>query len=183
MAKTKKLQYCASNRKEYNKAMVRRESLTVWISEEIMKSWHNSELSGKKGASNRYTFIAIEMMASLGEIYHLPLRAIQGLTIAIFEMMEINLDVPDFSTLCRRRKSLSIAMPLKTKDPAIHMVVDSTGVKVYGEGEWKVLQYGYNNLTSWRELHIAIDEASKEILLAVIEGEIEQVTADSAYDR
>jgi hypothetical protein len=115
--------------------------------------------------------------------------------------MGIDLYVPDHSTLSRRLGTLSIAIPVVPNSEARHVVVDSTGVKVYGEGEWKTRQHGVSKRRTWRKLHLGIDEATGEILAAVvstnnvndgevlpdlldqIEDEIDQVSGDGAYDQ
>ena len=116
-------------------------------------------------------------------------------------MLRLNLPVPDYTSLCRRRKSLKVALPRRhTKEP-LHLVVDSSGVKVYGEGEWKTLLHGRARRRKWLKVHIAVDERSNEIvsvhvsgnevadgdvlceLLGQVEGKIEKVIADKAYDR
>ncbi len=201
MPKPKKAKYRVRNWREYNASLVKRGSLTVWVEEGIATQWENKEKSGKRGASNTYSDLAIETMAQIGEVYHLPLRATEGLMISIISLMKLTIAVPDYSTLCRRRKSLEIKLRAKAKATARHIVVDSTGVKIYGEGEWKVRQHGWSKRRTWRKLHLAIDEESQEILVAVvtenniddaemmpvlldnIEGEITQVSADGAYDK
>jgi IS5 family transposase len=200
MRKQKKTRYQIRNWKHYNRALVGRGSLTLWVSEEVVVAWR-AEASGQRGAPKRYSDLAIETMASLKEIYHLPLRATQGFVQSIMELMGIDLTVPDYSTLCRRRKQLKIAMPALRKSEPTHLVVDSTGLKVFGEGEWKVRQHGYSKRRTWRKLHLSIDESTQEILiaalttndvddgemlcemLAVIDDELSQVSADGAYDK
>ncbi len=115
--------------------------------------------------------------------------------------MGIGLPVPEHSTLSRRLGKVSVALPVVPSRGAIHVVVDSTGVKVYGEGEWKVRQHGVDKRRSWRKLHVGVNEATGEILAVVvstnnvsdddaladildgIEEEIEQVSGDGAYDK
>jgi hypothetical protein len=110
MAKTKKTTYRVRNWKEYNASLVRRGSLTVWVEEGIAKQWENHVKRGKPGASPKYSDLAIETMAMIGEVYHLTLRATEGLMLSIIALMKLSLDVPDYSTLCRRRKSLEIKL-------------------------------------------------------------------------
>ena len=107
-------------------------------------------------------------MAMLGEVYHLALRANEGLMSSIIEIMKLGLATPDHSTLCRRRKKLVVELRVKAKQEVRHIVVDSTGVKIYGEGEWKVRQHGWSKRRTWRKLHIAVDEETKEIMVANI---------------
>ena len=107
-------------------------------------------------------------MAAVQAVFSLPGRQTQGFLESLFEMMKLDLSVPDHSTLSRRRASLKIEMPIEKDDKARHLVVDSTGVKVYGEGEWKVLQHGWSKRRTWVKLHICGDELTLEIISACV---------------
>jgi IS5 family transposase len=197
--KTKRT-YRLRNWTEYNASLVQRGSLSVWVSEDVLQIWNNTARTGKRGKPADYTDTAILCMATLEEVYGLPLRATEGLTRSVVRLMGIELAVPDYTTLCRRRKTLSVVLPRLRKSEPLHMVVDSTGIKVYGEGEWKVRQHGISRRRTWRKLHLGVDEASGEFvavvvstnsfkdsqilpdLLEQVEDEISQVTADGAYD-
>jgi len=166
----------------------------------MIAQWRETKRTGKRGAPRTYTETAILCMATLEEVYHLPLRATQGLLLSVVKLLGVDLSVPDYTTLCRRRRSLEVVLPRRRKSEPLHMVVDSTGIKVYGEGEWKVRQHGYTRRRTWRKLHIAVDEATLEFvavvvstnsfkdsqilpdLLEQVEDELEQVSADGAYD-
>ncbi len=180
--------------------LVSRGSLTIWFDQQAIIGWLNPGLSGKPGHPLVYTTLAITCMLTLKAVYHLPLRSTQGLTASLMKLIGIDLPVPHYSTLSRRSASLQVILPRQTKDKAIHLVVDSTGVKVYGEGEWKVRVHGYTRRRTWRKLHLGVDERSGEIvallttdkdvldrwafpeLIEQIEGAIVQVSADGAYD-
>jgi IS5 family transposase len=195
-----KTQYRIRNWSEYSAALKQRGSLTFWVSENALEQWLETEKTGERGASRTYSDRAIEVMATLKALYRYAGRQIEGFVESIFTLMNIPLAVPDHSTLCRRMKTLEIEIPLRPTDKARHVVVDSTGVKVYGEGEWKTRQHGVGKRRTWRKLHLALDEATGEILAIVasgndtadcevlellleqIEGDIEQVSADGAYD-
>jgi len=195
----KKKAYRIRNWSEYNAGLVQRGSLTVWLDEEAIGSWHNGHQSGKRGASYTYSDSAIVCALTLQVIYHLPLRATQGLLLSLFGLLGLALSVPDFSTLCRRRKSVLVPLG-HSHNQNIHLVVDSTGFKVYGEGEWKVRQHGWSKRRTWRKLHLGIDEATGEVLAAVGSGperadkevleelldqvkvSVEQVSGDGGYD-
>ncbi len=197
--KTKRT-YRLRNWRQYNKALVRRGSLTLWVSDEIIARWRETKRTGKRGTPRTYTDTAILCMATLEEVYHLPLRATQGLMLSVVKLLGLDLTVPDYTTLCRRRKTLEVVLPRRQKSEPLHMVVDSTGVKVYGEGEWKVRQHGYSCRRTWRKLHFGVDEATHEFvavtistndfkdsqllpdLLAQVADHITQVSADGAYD-
>jgi IS5 family transposase len=197
--KTKRT-YRLRNWSQYNKALVQRGSLTVWVSEDSLSAWQNTERTGKRGKPAFYADAAILCMATLEEVYRLPLRATEGLTRSVLKLLGIELSVPCYTTLSRRRRSLEVELPRLCKSEPLHLVVDSTGIKVYGEGEWKVRQHGYSKRRTWRKLHLAVDEATHECvavvvstnnfkdsqilpdLLEQVEDEIKQVSADGAYD-
>jgi IS5 family transposase len=193
--------YRLRNWKEYNQSLVKRGSLTVWINEDVLAAWKNQARTGRRGHPREYSETAILTMATLQEVYHLTLRQAQGFLGSIFELLQLELAVPDYTTLSRRRASLEVELPPRARTEPIHVVVDSTGIKVFGEGEWKVRRHGYTYRRTWRRLHLGIDEASGEIVAAVVttnnytdgqvlpelldqvEEQIEQVSGDGGYDK
>ncbi|MFN7944705.1 MAG: IS5 family transposase [Blastocatellia bacterium] len=197
----KKTTYRIRNWKEYNAALRRRGSLTVWITDDVRTHWRTEEKTGRRGASDQYTDLAIETMATVQAIYSLAGRQTEGFLASVFKLLRLDLPVPDHSTLSRRRSRLTVTLPLKRVRRARHVVVDSTGVKVYGEGEWKVRQHGWSKRRTWRKLHLCVDEATKEIVSACastndvsddellpemlqdVPGEVEQVSGDGSYDK
>jgi IS5 family transposase len=197
----KKSTFRIRNWSEYNASLKQRGSLTIWVNSDATANWTTDELSGEPGASPTYTDLAIETMATVQAIFSLPGRQTQGFLQSLFELMKLNLPVPDHSTLSRRRRDLEITLPVKNLSESVHLVIDSTGVKVYGEGEWKVRQHGIGKRRTWRKLHFCSDEATLEIVSAVastndvsdaealpdllqdVPVEIEQVSADGAYDQ
>jgi hypothetical protein len=117
-------------------------------------------------------------MATLRAVYHLPLRATEGLLGSIFGLMQVTLKVPNFSTLSRRQAGLDFRAPQRQAGDGLHLVVDSTGVKVFGEGEWKVRQHGWSKRRTWKKLHLGVDEASGQILaVAVTDNSVADATA------
>jgi hypothetical protein len=200
MKKTPKPQYRIRNWKEYNKGLKQRGSLTFWISEEAIEKWLEPGLSGNRGASITYSDQAITTTAMLKSIYGLAGRQVTGFVESLFTLMNIDLPVPDHSTVSRRMGKLAVELPYQKVEGARHVVVDSTGVKVYGEGEWKTRQHGIAKRRTWRKIHLAVDESTSEIiavvvttnqyhdgqilpnLLTQIEDEIKQVSGDGAYD-
>lgn len=195
-----KHQYRVRNWSEYNAGLKQRGSLTFWVSPEALENWRVEKKTGNRGASLIYSDIAIATQATLKSIFHLAGRQAQGLVESLFELMRIELPVPDHSTVSRRLGTLSVSMPLKPKAGARHIVVDSTGIKVYGEGEWKTRQHGVSKRRTWRKLHLGVDEATGEIVVAevttndyrdsevlesLLDGitdEISQLSGDGAYD-
>lgn len=194
------MSYHIRNWSEYNAGMKQRGSLTFWIDETVLAEWVVPSLSGQRGASVFYSELAIATMATVKAVYGLAGRQCQGFLASIFALMGFEFPVPDHSTLSRRIGKLSIALPVLPATGARHVVVDSTGVKVYGEGEWKTRQHGISKRRTWRKLHLGVDEATGEILAAVvtsngvhdgevlnelldqIEDDLEQVSTDGAYD-
>lgn len=197
----RKTQYRISNWSEYNTALKNRGSLTFWVDDEVLAGWLNEKKSGKRGASAIYSDLAIATMSTLGSVMKLAGRQTEGFVESLLRLMGVELSVPDHSTVSRRLGKLSVSLPVIEGAGARHVVVDSTGVKVYGEGEWKVRQHGYSKRRTWRKLHLGVDEGTGEILAAVVstnnvsdgeafgdildgvEGEIETVSADGAYDK
>jgi IS5 family transposase len=188
------------NWSNYNAGLKQRGSLTFWIDEDVLSGWVEPELSGKRGESRYYSDLAIATMATIKSVYGLAGRQCQGFLESIFALMGLDLAVPDHSTLSRRLGQLTVRLPVVDKATARHVVVDSTGVKVYGEGEWKTRQHGISKRRTWRKLHLGVDEATGEILVGVVStndvhdgtvlkdildgiaDKIEQVSADGAYD-
>lgn len=173
----------------------------MWMTEEVVQTWHARELESKRGHPRTYSDTAIATMATLQEIYHLGLRQTEGLMASIGALLHLEVAVPDYSTLSRRRATLAVALPRTHSKEGLHVVVDSTGVKVFGEGEWKVRQHGYTRRRTWRKIHVGVDEASGEIVAAgvttndyhdsqllpdlwdPVDEEIAPVSGDGAYDR
>jgi hypothetical protein len=198
--KTKAI-YRIRNWQEYDTALRRRGSLTFWISQELLDNWTTTQKTGARGASPTYTDAAIETLATVKYLFQQASRQAEGLLASIFEMMHVSLPVPDHTTLSRRLTRLEVRLPVQPKAGARHLVCDSTGVKVYGEGEWKVRQHGYSKRRTWRKLHLCVDEETLEVIvaggstnsvsdgemlpemLAEVGEEVEQVSADGAYDQ
>ena len=198
-AKVKKINWSA-----YNKELVRRGSITFWFSEDIAKHWYDVTSSGK-GFLRVYTDIAIQTLSMVRFQYNLTLRGVQGFAESLTKLIPglFGLNIPDYSTLCRRMKKSQVDMGKIRKRAGkenIHVVIDSTGLKVFGEGEWKVRQHGYSKRRTWQKLHLAVDEKNSDIIsvsltecsfkdnellpdmLNGLEGDISRVSGDGAYD-
>jgi IS5 family transposase len=172
------------------------------VSEDALQNWVTTEKAGGRGASPTFTDLAIETMATVQAVYHLAGRQTQGFLQSLFGLLKVALAVPDHSTLSRRRGRLKVELPLRESGAARHLVIDSTGVKVYGEGEWKVRQHGVSKRRTWRKLHLCVDAGTCEIIAIcastndvsdgemlphLLDGlapeEVAQVSADGAYDQ
>lgn len=197
----KKAKYRIRNWKDYNRSLMNRGSLSFWISRELIDNWIVNEPNGSRGRSVSYSAAAIVALASLKFVFHQAGRQTCGLVESIFHLLKVDLPVPDHSMLSRRMAGIEVALPVKASKQARHLVIDSTGLKVYGEGEWKVRTHGVSKRRTRRKLHLCIDAATGEVmavaasensvfdgellpeLIKAVEGEIEQVSADGAYDR
>jgi len=197
--KTKPL-YRIRNWNDYNKSLSRRGSLTLWIDQSVVDSWINAAKSGRRGSSIKYADSAILALLAVRQLFHLPLRQTQGFASSVFQLLNISLPVPDYSTICRRSCKLKVKLASKPASNISHLLVDSSGLKVFGEGEWKVRTHGKDKRRQWRKLHISMDGESLLITAAVVtdkdcldrkalaqlleetEGQIEKVCADGAYD-
>jgi hypothetical protein len=200
MTGMKKTQYRIRNWPAYNAALIERGSLTLWVDEEAIRSWRYTGPT-QRGAQYRYADAAIKCGLTLRAVYHLALRATEGLARSVFALLEVPLPVPSYSTLSRRAAEVPVALGALPRSTPLHLVLDSSGFKVYGEGEWKVRLHGWSKRRTWRKLHLGVDEATSEIvaavaseasvsddeglpaLLAQVKGEIRQASADGAYDK
>ena len=169
------------------------------MSDDFEKTWmHTGEK--QRGSQFDYSDQAILVMLTVKEVFHLTNRGVEGFMRSIFRMMKINLPVPDHTTLSKRGKDVKVNLPKKANQK-LNIVMDSTGLKIYGEGEWKVRQHGVSKRRTWRKLHIGAnpedgeiqavlltensvsDDAVVEVLLEQIEQEIAKFAADGAYDK
>lgn len=162
---TMKTRYHVDNWPEYDAALAARGSLNIWISEEVASAWKNTEKTGKRGASNTYSDLAIETLLTLKSVYRQPLRQTIGFARSIFSLMSLELELPHYSTLSRRAEDLKVNLLVSPTRGPRHVVIDSTGVKVYGEGEWKCREHGVSKRRTWRKLHLGIDEQTSPRIL------------------
>ena len=198
MTNKEKRQYRIRNWCDYNKALVSRGSLTLWINTRSTNTWLDRSCPRRRGRRRTYTDAAITCALLIREVYHLPLRSTQGLVHSVLQLMRVEFPSPHYSTLCRRARRLqcSLVAPPRIR----HLVIDSTGLKVYGEGEWKVRMHGVDKRRTWRKLHIAMDARTQQLTSALITekelldrnavpglleqcgARIEHVCGDGAYD-
>jgi len=191
--------YRVKNWSEYDKALVQRGSLTFWLSDDFQKTWlYVGEK--QRGSQFDYSDQAIRLMLTVKEIFHLTNRGVEGFMRSMFQLLNVDLPVPDHSTLSKRGKGLQVNLP---KKPAqnLAIVMDSTGLKIYGEGEWKVRMHGVSKRRTWRKLHVGVNPDDGEIqavlltenrvsddqaaaeLLTQIPQPLRVFAADGAYDK
>lgn len=158
-----KITYKVRNWKRYNRALVERGDVTLWFGRDSLHRWF-ADRPGTPGRPNTYSDDCILLCLTLRFRFNLTLRASQGFTQGILSLMGLNLPVPDYSRLCRRSKNLQVNnYPGKISGP-VDIVVDSTGLKVYGEGEWKMRTHGKAKRRTWRKLHLAVNPDNLEIV-------------------
>ena len=199
MSRPPKSTYKTTNWRSYNQALTRRGSLTIWFDPSMQ--W-DAVPSGRRGRQQVYSDAAIQVCLTLKVLFGLPLRQVTGFVASLLELSGLGWSVPDFSTLSRRQKTLDVTIPFRGSKGALHLLIDSTGIKVEGEGEWHTRKHGGSKRRVWRKIHLGIDEETLEIravevtssnvgdapmlpdLLAQIpaDEEIATVTADGAYD-
>ena len=195
---TYKTQYRVANWPAYNRALVRRGDVTVWLSSEAVAAW-TPRRSGRRGGQRRYSDLAIETALTLRLIYHLPLRQAEGFLHALFGMMRLDLSVPDYTTLSRRSQHLTRRLRPVPPGEGLHLVLDSTGLSIVGAGEWAAAKHGGRGRRGWRKLHLGVDQSGVILvhtlteatgddattaldLLNAVDGPLVRVTADAAYD-
>jgi hypothetical protein len=188
--------YRIRNWKDYNRALEQRGSITIWFDEKAREKWI-AKPEGKKGRPVWYSETAILSTMAIRYIFHLPLRQTEGLMKDLAQMLGIAIDVPDYTTMCIRQRGLKIDLPRKRS--RLYLVVDSSGLKIFGEGEWKVRIHGYSKRRTWRKLHIGVgpdrhieiakltgpeasDSRMFEELLKEVPGKTKYAIADGAYD-
>jgi hypothetical protein len=196
-----KTRYRVTNWPEYNESLRQRGDLTIWVTDEALRQWLAPRRT-TRGGQPIYSDMAITMCLTLGMVFKLPLRQTQGLMRSIARLMGLDIPVPDFSTLSRRGLGLTLpARPRTKRTEPVHLVVDSTGLKIFGEGEWQHNKHKTKaKRRSWRKLHLGLDLLSGEIICSdltldnigdpsALPGLLDQVDdtvirflADGAYD-
>ena len=200
-----KPKYKVTNWKEYNAGLGKRGSLTLWFSDDVAREWYDTRPS-QKGGQYEYSDSCIIMLSTLKSVFRLPFRQLSGFVASLFELMLVDLEVPSYTQICRRQKGLKVPPCISkrlSEGGAVHIVIDSSGLKIYGEGEWKVRKFGYSKRRTWRKIHLGVDENSGEILAQVLTDnktddasilpeivdqvldngvDVDKVGADGAYD-
>ena len=169
------------------------------MTEEAIAGW-NAPATGKRGGQPAYSDLAIKTGLALRLVLHVGLRQVEGALGSIMRLLGVELRIPDHSTFSRRGDGLKVLSKPIDRDAPLHLLIDSTGLKIYGEGDWLEEKHGKRSRRHWRKLHLAVDARSHEIaaveltqddvgditavpdLLDQIDGPIASVTADGAYD-
>jgi hypothetical protein len=160
-----KEKYRLTNWSAYNVGLKQRGSLSLWLSEELAQQWYHQG-QRQKGGQFIYADACILLLLTLKVTFKLPFGQLEGFACSLMDLLQLDLQVPDYSQICRRQKGLPIPLGLGKRllSEPIHLVIDSSGLKVYGQGEWKVRQHGVSKRRTWRKLHLAVDEQTGQIL-------------------
>ena len=161
-----KSRYRVRNWSAYNAGLINRGNVSMWIDEAALECIPKVELA--RGRPRIYSDVLIQALLGLKTVFRLPLRALQGFAQSLRDLAFATLSVPNYTTLCRRAQTLKVQLPIVRDGEPIHLVVDSTGVKVYGEGEWKVRQHGYSKRRTWRKVHLALDANTGQVRAALM---------------
>ena len=189
-----------TNWREYDASLRNRGSLTIWFTPEAIAGW-KAQPRTTPGGQRHYSDLAIETALTLRTVFRLALRQSEGLIGSIMKMLEIDLPVPDHTTLSRRACGLPVCNLARIGTGELHLIVDSTGLKLRGAGEWLFEKHGTTKRRAWRKLHIGIDAGNGEIVAFDLTDKdvddashvptlLDQLTqdpasfmADGAYDR
>lgn len=192
--------YRVTNWPEYDRALVARGDITFWFDPQAIEALWLAGPTGQRGAPVLYSDWAIQVLLMLKQVFGLPNRSVEGLARSLMRLMGLDLPVADHTVLSRRARTLRVQIERRERSGPIHVVADSTGLKVFGEGEWKVRQHGAGKRRTWLKVHLAVDADARDVLavevtttawtdgemfsglINQIEGHIEQIDADGAYD-
>ncbi|MES2354846.1 MAG: IS5 family transposase [Pseudomonadota bacterium] len=196
--KIKKSRYRVTNWRHYNNALRRRGDITIWFTSEAIAAWRPAK-TGLRGRPQEYSDLTMEAAGFIREIFHLPLQQTEGFMNSIARMMDADISIPDYSCISKRSAGLSPQLLAKATQPGSLVIVDSTGLKVYGKDEWHQEKHTAPARRTWRKLHLAVDEnhqlvaceltttelgdstAVPDLLAQVLAG-FDTFIADGAYD-
>jgi Transposase DDE domain len=162
-----KQRYRVTNSAEYDASLRQRGSLTVWFTEEAIAAWR-AEPRTTRGGQPHYSALAIMTALTLRAVFRLALRQTEGLIGSILQLLGLDLAVPDHSTLSRRAQTLEVPGPCPSSRGSVHLLVDSTGLRLCGPGEWLIERHGSRRRRSWRKLHIGVDAETGQILASAL---------------
>ena len=195
---TYKTKYRVGNWPAYERALVQRGDVTLWLSADVRAAWRPSP-SGQPGGQQRFSDLAAKTALTLRLVFRLPLRQAEGFVRSVLSSMDADLEAPDHTTLSRRSRHLDVGLHRVSAKGPIHLIVDSTGLSIVGEGEWTGAKHGGRGQRGWKKLHLGVDgsgvivthmlteatvdDATTGIsLIEALDIDIARVTADAAYD-
>src|SRR3712207_4119311 len=178
--KIPRARYKVANWPAYDGALQHRGSLTVWVTPEALAAWHPPG-TGRRGRSREYSDLAIETGHLLRLAFGRPWRQAEGLLRSLATLLGVGIGIPDHTTFSRRSPGLALAGSLAQaqRTGPVHVVIDATGLKAHGAGEWLAEAHGGRGRRTWRKLHLAVDADTGEILASELtsteEGDASQV--------
>ena len=146
---TYKAKYRVQNWASYDRALVRRGDITIWLSPAAIAAWE-PDPTGTRGAQRKYSDLAIESALTLRLLFHLPLRQAEGFLTSLFVLMGLDLRSPDHTTLSRRGQHLDLTLRGVPRRAGLHLIIDSTGLSIVGEGEWTATKHGGRGTRGWK---------------------------------
>lgn len=155
------------NWSEYNKSLINRGSLTFWVSEDVLKNWTPQSKKRSVGRPYLYSDMAIEAACMLRFFFHLSLRSTEGFIRSVFSLMHLALNTPSYTRICRRMRQISLDYKRLSRIKPTDLVIDSTGVKIYGEGEWHVKIHGEKRRKKWKKMTLGVCPKTHEILFNI----------------
>ncbi len=195
-----KTEYRVRNWREYECGLRARGDLTVWFSQDAIANWL-SRPARRPGGPRIYSDLAIEASLTLRLAFGLPFRQAEGFVGSVLTMLGLgSLPVPDHTTLSRRAGSLDVSLKIAPSGKPLHLIVDSSGLQISGEGPWSAAKHGGRKSREWRKLHLGVNESGFIVAHALTESgaddasivsellnqlsdPVECFTADGAYDR
>ena len=194
-----KTQYRVGNWAEYDRALVRRGDVTLWLTPDAIATWAAAG-GGRRSGQLQYSDLAIETAPDAQSHLPLtPLRQTEGFLTSIFGMLGVDLTAPDHTTLSRRGQHLALALRRARPGTSLHLIVDSTGLSIVGDGAWAAATHGGRGRRGWRKLHLGVDGSRVIVACALteptaedaitgislvdeVDGHLTRVTADPASD-
>jgi len=193
-----KTKYRVGNWASYDRSLVERGSITLWFSPDAIAAWKPMP-TGRRGGPRKFSDIAIESALTLRLVFHLPLRQAEGFLQSLLGLMQLDLEAPDHTTLSRRSRDLEVGLQYRKTSGPMHLIVDSSGLAIVGEGEWAAAKHGRRGTQGWKKLHLGVDAtgvivaqlvtdghaddaAAVPDMLEQVDGGISLFVADAAYD-
>ena len=192
------IRWSCSTAPAYERALVQRGDVTLWLSTDVRAAWRPLP-SGQPRGQKRFSDFAIRIALTLRLVFRLPLRQAEGFLRSVLSLMDVDLEAPDHTTLSRRSRHLEVGLHRVPAKRRIHLIVDSTGLSIVGEGEWAAAKHGVRGQRGWKKLHLGVDRSGVIVahaltdpavedatagigVIEALDANIARVTADPAYD-
>ncbi len=170
-----KTKYRVGNWPAYERALVQRGDVTLWFSADARDAWRPSP-SGQPGGQQRFSDLAITTTLTLRLVFRLPLRQAEGFVRSVLSSMDVDLEAPDHTTLSRRSRRLEVELHRIPATGPIHLIVDSTGLSIVGDGEWAAAKHGGRGQRGWKKLHLGVDGSGVIVAHMLTEATVDDAT-------